>query len=312
MVQLYAAIWQKTGRQQLLIIFLSIVIAALAAVPLEFQKKMINSMNTGADFDHLILLGMMMTGAILLSLSLKWLLGYRSQRVGEWVIKYIRQIQLTDWIEETRGRNTGNTENRGPLANVVSSESETVGKFVGSAYSEPLLQLGTLLSVVGYIAFNQPVLGLIALLMVVPQALAVILTQRRINEMVRHRVVLLRKAVSSITGSDLAEARESILEDFDNLYDTRLRIFVWKLSVKLFLGIMNAVGLVAVLIIGGWYVIQGFEDVGSIVAATIGLTRIQKPWKDLVDFFRNMSIVHVQFELLRDLRATDGAPTGSS
>ena len=42
MFQLYAVIWQASGRRQIVLIFLSAAIAALAAVPLEFQKRIVN------------------------------------------------------------------------------------------------------------------------------------------------------------------------------------------------------------------------------------------------------------------------------
>jgi ABC-type bacteriocin/lantibiotic exporter with double-glycine peptidase domain len=81
---------------------------------------------------------------------------------------------------------------------------------------------------------------------------------------------------------------------------------VWKVSLKLLLGILNGVGLVVVLVYGGWLVSNGQSDVGTVVAATIGLGRIQGPWKELVGFFRSLSVVQVQYSLLRDFMAFRG------
>lgn len=136
--------------------------------------------------------------------------------------------------------------------------------------------------------------------MVLPQAVLVILTQAKVNELVRERVVVLRRAVNSVAGEMMDDAKQNVLEDFDRLYDNRRRIFLWKVSVKLLLGIINGAALVVILVYGGWLVTEGRSDVGSVVAATVGLGRIQGPWKELIAFFRNLSVVYVQYELLRD------------
>lgn len=47
MFGLYAAIWRVSGRRQITLIVLSIAIAALAAVPLSYQKDIINALTLG-------------------------------------------------------------------------------------------------------------------------------------------------------------------------------------------------------------------------------------------------------------------------
>jgi ABC-type bacteriocin/lantibiotic exporter with double-glycine peptidase domain len=56
-----------------------------------------------------------------------------------------------------------------------------------------------------------------------------------------------------------------------------------------------------VLVIGGWLVLEGESDVGIVVAATVGLTRIEQPWRLLAAFYRNLNAIKVQFELMRNL-----------
>jgi len=299
MPDLYRAIWRQTGAAQLLIIVLSLAVAGLAAVPLDYQKRIVNAMSEGASFDLLLGLGLTMLGIILFSLVLKWLLGYRSGIVGEDVVRRLRA-----WVvggeRLPSGAHAGNLET-GTLANIVSSEAETVGKFVGDAFAEPLLQLGTLASVTVFIFYTSPTLGLIVLAMVAVQAALVLGTQARINALVHERVVLLRDAINEITETDLEAVRAAVVADFDRIYDARRRIFIWKLSTKLILSLINGIGLVVVLVLGGWFVTQGHTDVGSVVAATVGLGRIQAPWRQLIGFYRKLSAVRVQFELLREV-----------
>ncbi|MGA9433009.1 MAG: ABC transporter ATP-binding protein, partial [Roseobacter sp.] len=66
-----------SGSRQIILIVFSIAIAALAAAPLKFQQDIVNLL-TNASFEasQLFLLGAGMMGVILLSLVLKWVMGY--------------------------------------------------------------------------------------------------------------------------------------------------------------------------------------------------------------------------------------------
>jgi hypothetical protein len=54
MFELYRTIWRLTARRQILLIGLSLATAALAALPIEYQKRFINRMGEGALFTELI------------------------------------------------------------------------------------------------------------------------------------------------------------------------------------------------------------------------------------------------------------------
>lgn len=301
MWKLYKAIWRHTAKRQLVLIVLSVAVAGLAAVPLDYQKEIFNGLTRGLDYSELLRLGAEMVAVILLSLALKWVLNFQASLAGEWAIKRLR----TRVCEEAGSRgNDGERElEEGTLANMVSSESETVGKFVGDAVAEPVLQIGTLISVVGYIAFTQPRLGLLLLFVVTPQIVILALTQSRINTLVAERVLVLRRSINQVTKHDIAKVKQSILEDFDRIYGTRRKIFVWKLSTKFVLSAINGFGLVAVLTIGGWLVIEGKSDVGTVVAATVGLGRIEQPWRLLAAFYRNLNAIRVQYDLMQEMFA---------
>lgn len=299
MLKLYKAIWRHTARQQITLLVLSLVVAGLAAVPLEYQKDIINGLSKGMSYEYLLELGVEMAGIILLSLAIKWMLGYQSGIVGEWVINRLRTVIYSDAVRPKGAAGDGIA--KGTLSNLISTESETIGKFVGNAVAEPVLQWGTMISVIGYIAATQPRLGLIAVAIVLPQAILVLCTQYKINKLVRDRVLLLRQSLNTITNSQLEQVKQSVLDDFDAIYDARRRIFIWKLSTKFILSTLNGLGLVSVLVLGGWLVLEGRSDVGTIVAATVGLNRIQQPWRLLVTFYRNLSAVQVQYELMRTL-----------
>ncbi len=296
MIDFYKAIWSATGSRQTLNIVLALVIAGLAAVPLNYQKDIVNGLTYGTlTAPDLWALGLAMGAVILLSLGLKWVLGYLASRLGE---DMIRSLRNSICRAPSDGSNSAALLTIGMRATMTSAEAEQVGKFSGSALSEPLLQAGTLAVIVGYIASNDPALGLIALAMIFPQVIVVLFAQSRVNALVAARVHTLREATNElVSGTSSADA---ISVKFDDIFDTRIQIFKWKLSSKFVLSAINGAGTVGVLLVGGLHVLDGTTDVGTVVAATIGLARLQGPTKQLVAFYRQVSAIAVKFKLLQD------------
>lgn len=299
MFQLYAAIWRVSSGRQVFLIILSLAIAFLAAVPLEFQKNIVNLLTENEiNREDLFWYCAFMMLAILVSLALKWLMGYRSGLLGEDIIRLIRTRLVVGAISaDTQGTSL----RKGTLSTAVSAEAEELGKFAGAAISEPVVQIGTLISVIGFIATSQPGLGTIALMMILPQVVIVLVTQRKVNQYVAERVRVLRKATDQLTARNVQEAEAAVTAHFDEIYEARRHMFIWKLSTKFLLSTINGSGTVAVLLLGGWLVIEGKTDIGTVVAATIGLGRIQAPTAFLIAFYRQVSANRIKFELLREL-----------
>ena len=296
MFRLYAAIWRVSAGRQVFLILLSLAIAALAAVPLEFQKDIINLLTKReVGLSELIWLGIGMSAAILLSLGLKWVMGYRSGTLGEDVIRLIRNRITQRALEDGDNRDV---IGQGTLTTAISAEAEDLGKFAGSAFSEPVVQIGTLVSVIGYISSTQPGLGVIALCMIAPQVAIVLFSQRHVNVFVAKRVHILRSASDTLNREDIEGAMAEVEAKFDAIYETRRKMYVWKLSTKFLLSAINGAGLVAVLMLGGTLVLDGRTDVGTVVAATAGLARLQGPSTFLIAFYRMVSANRIRFELL--------------
>jgi ABC-type bacteriocin/lantibiotic exporter with double-glycine peptidase domain len=57
---------------------------------------------------------------------------------------------------------------------------------------------------------------------------------------------------------------------------------------------------VAALLIGGWMVHTDQLEVGGVVAFISAVGRLNDPWGDLVNYFRDLSITQVKFGLVAD------------
>ena len=273
------------------------LVAALAAVPLKFQQLVVNSLVEHGEVGKLAWLCAGFLAAVLLSAALKFVLGRRLSVVGERVVLMIRERLYANHVGDA-ARDPAGAPQRGTLVTMLAADAEAVGSFAGSAISSPVVQIGTLISVIGFIVASQPWLGLLALIVVVPQAAIVLGIQSRINLRVRERVQALRDASDRISTSNLARVEDEVVADFRAIYQTRRRIFLLKLSSKFALGAISAVGKVGILFLGGWLVLEGRSDVGTVVASLTGLIRIEGPWRDLVSFFRTASTVRVKYAML--------------
>jgi hypothetical protein len=77
LLDLYRAVWRVTGRQQILLIGLSLTTDALAAAPLKFQRLVINNLVEHGEIRRVAWLCAGFLGVALLSAGLKFVLNVR-------------------------------------------------------------------------------------------------------------------------------------------------------------------------------------------------------------------------------------------
>ena len=294
MIAFYRAIWRFTWRRQLTLIALSLAVAGLAAAPLKLQEQIINHLIALGEPAVLVWLCLGYLGVVAVSGGLKFVLNFLTAGAGERVVRLIRGRLYTRAVEEGDAA----AVSRGTLVTMTSAEAEGVGAFAGAAIATPVLQIGTLLSVIGFIAASEPRLGLIALAVIVPQVVIVVAIQARVNRAARERTLRLRDAADRLSARDLAQVEAEVTRDFDDVLALRLRIFRLKLSTKYLQSLISAAGTAGVLLLGGWLVLQGRTDTGTVVASLSGLTRLEGPWRELVAFYRQASVMRVSYEML--------------
>jgi ABC-type multidrug transport system fused ATPase/permease subunit len=196
MRELYAYVWRSSAPQQIVLIILAIVAAVLATAPLELQRHIINTL---AGRERVERLGWLCGGYLIAALSiggLKYIVNIKSAGLGESMIRSLREKISHSSSPVTRNetlRETA-TDKSGTVVAMISTEAELVGKVIDDCISTPIAQAGTLLSVLSYTLYTEPLLGLVVLAIAVPQVVIVPLIQRRINAQTRERVRALRHA----------------------------------------------------------------------------------------------------------------------
>ena len=205
--------------------------------------------------------------------------------------------------DEALGETT--KDKAGTFVAMIASEAEAVGKFVGDCISTPTVQAGTLLSVLGYMLYTEPLLGLVVLLIAVPQVFAVPMIQRRINTLVRERVRTVRRAGDLVVdnmqgggGSSASSLESEIGNAFETIYLARLHVFKLKFGLKFLVSALQSLAVFVLLFAGGIMVLNGKTEIGIVVAFISGLDRVLDPWREMIAFVRSTSAAKVQFDLI--------------
>jgi ABC-type multidrug transport system fused ATPase/permease subunit len=309
MRELYAYVWRMSAIQQVVLIVLAIIAAVLATAPLELQRHIINTLAGHEKFDRL---GWLCGGYLIAALSiggLKYLVNIKSAGLGEFMIRSLREEALRS-ASRPNNPDTIPNETRpsksGALVTTVSSQAEAVGKFVGDCISTPIVQVGTMLSVLSYMLYTEPRLGVVVLFIAIPQLLLVPRIQRRLNVYVRERAHALVRAGELMVdpalgrGSAAGSLTGEISKAFETIYFARLHVFKLKFGLKFLISALQSMAVFVLLFVGGIMVINGTTEIGIVVAFISGLDRVLEPWREMIAFVRSTSAAKVQFDLLED------------
>jgi ABC-type bacteriocin/lantibiotic exporter with double-glycine peptidase domain len=77
-------------------------------------------------------------------------------------------------------------------------------------------------------------------------------------------------------------------------------IYRLKYVMNLLMNLLHHVSVATALGFGGWLVLQGRIEIGTVVAIVSGLGKLNDPWGDLVDWARELSVVRVKYRLFAD------------
>jgi ABC-type multidrug transport system fused ATPase/permease subunit len=305
---LYRYIWRISGRRQIWLALLSSTVFPLTMVPLELQRRIVNDAIGGRDLHLLWLLLAVYVVVVLVQGGLKYAMNVYRDIISERAIRSMRRHLYHGMRTAPTGHSAGASDGpstEGSKVSMVVAEVEPLGGFVGESISVPLVQIGALVSVLGYMLWVEPRIAAAGLVLYSPQLYVVPKIQAAINRRVQRRIVLVRELGQQIVeGADASQTAEVDATQYeqriDEIYRQRKRIAYLHYSLTLLNNLLDHSGTISVLAIGGWLAIQGRTDVGTIVAFVSGFERISEPWRELVSFYRRSSDTRVKYRLVRD------------
>ncbi|MBI2741624.1 MAG: hypothetical protein HYX38_34455 [Rhodospirillales bacterium] len=292
---LYGYVLKVSRRQQVRLGLLTLAVFPLSLVPLELQRRIINYAVAHSAIELLLVLGALYLGVLLLQSGLKFLRDVYMYRIAEGVTRVLRRkfVRLGP-------RNVG--VEGGTKQAIISAEAEKVGGFVAESISLPMLQAGTVLSIAAYMLVIEPLVAVVAIVFLVPSVVVVGLAQPVLNRLSRSKITVVRSLGDSVLRDGGHDAGKGVESDalVERIYDLRLRFANLKIATKSFNQLITGLGLLSILLVGGWLAIQGRTEIGIIVAFMSGYERMTGPARDLLNFYRRLSMMRVQYRLVAD------------
>lgn len=280
-------VWIMSGWHQFTLAALAVGGALLNLAPIELQRRMVDDAIVAGDAALLFWLGGVYAAALLAHKGAKFLLAWYQGWVAEKTIAYTRahlsRLYGQDGVVLTPGK----------AVSIIGGEVDKLGAFVGGGPSTALANAATLVGVFGYMLVVEPAIAALSFALLAPQLLLTPLMQRRLNALLQRRVEMMR-----LFGDRLAETGQGDVSLILRLLHNRMVFIRLKAVLKTLLNLMSDGAALAILMLGGWLVVEGQTTVGVVLAFVSGFGRIAGPLRDLMTFYRQASQAGVQHQMI--------------
>ena len=263
------------------------------------QRRIVNAAVDSGPFSFVAVLCAVYVGVILTQGSLKLALNIYRGSVSEAAVKRLRLEPGLERVAQADGKQESGDE--GVAISIIVSEVEAVGGFVGTSFSEPVLNGGILLSIFGYMLVVQPWMAMVALALFIPQVFFIPLLQELINRRTEKRIKTVRAMTVDIVDKENGEAgakEKTYRRRVADIYRLNMQIFRRKYAMTFLMNLVHHLGIVGILFVGGLLLVRGETEVGTVVAFISGLNRTHDPWGDLVTWFRDLTNNGVKYQLI--------------
>ncbi len=284
-----------SGVHQLLLLALTVSVFLIEVVPLELQRRIVNDLIKDRPYRWVIILCAVYAGVVLVQGGTKLGLNVYRGWVGERAVRDLRH-RIHSVIEAPPTLSPA-AEAQGIAVSMIVAEVDPIGGFVGGSVSEPLLQGGILASVLAYLIHIDPWMALGAFALFVPQFLFVPLMQAAVNRRAGARIRILRQLGIGVIDQSNGHFRADD-QRIDRVFSLDMGIFRFKFTMNFLMNLCSHLQIVSALLIGGWWVHIDRLELGGVVAFISGISRLNDPWGDLVNYFRDITVTQVKYRLL--------------
>ncbi|MGR9417948.1 ABC transporter ATP-binding protein [Rhizobium leguminosarum] len=243
---LFGFIWLMGRRHQALIAGLSMVLFAIGAAPLELQRRIINEATQQASYGSLLFLVSLYLAVAVVEGAIKFTLNLYRSWVGERGTLWLRARVLHQ-------AETPPSESmlEGVELSIVLAEAEPVGGFVGTSISEPLLQVGILVTVCSYLIYLQPLMMLAVAATFAPQIAFVPMMQAAINRRVEAKVAIMRDvSVGMVHAIEGGQGENPQTSRIGAIFSANMGIYRYKYAMNFLMNLMAQLGYVGIFVLG--------------------------------------------------------------
>jgi len=294
---IFRYIWTTSAMHQVALSLATGVIALLEFVPLELQRRIVNDVVKGRNFRFVIVLCTVYLAVILAQGGIKLVVNIYRAWVGERATRDLRRRIRT--LIASSPQSSRSSQASGVEISMIVAEVEPLGAFAGAAIAEPLLQAGILVTVIAYLIHLEFWIAVAAIVIFTPQIVFVPWMQWAINRSTASRVSVLRAVSAEVLEPNERSGRiESMDTHIDRVFELNMKIFKLKFSMNFLMNLCSHLQIIAALLVGGWFVLTDRLAIGGVVAFISAIARLNNPWGDLVNYFRDMNSAQVKFRLV--------------
>ncbi|KJZ26069.1 ABC transporter ATP-binding protein [Tritonibacter mobilis] len=299
---------RTTGRSQVGLVLFSLTAMPVLYLTLELPKQIVNRVFEseavgeaigGFNLSQVSLL-FVLCGLYFLAISLnginKYFLNIRKGYVAEQFARRLRLSVYRQW------RRTPPSIRPAAIMPVLGPEIEPVSGFASEILAVPLLQGGTLITILLFMFLQDPILAAAALTVLPLQLIIVPQLQRRVNMVSRDRIREMR-----ILGEKLdKQMREfdcralPICYSFRKLRAQRLKIHRLKFLAKTVNNFLTALTPFLFYSLGGYFVLQERVSLGALVAMLSAHKEFSSPLKELFKFYQQSEDVRIRYQEIRN------------
>ena len=324
---LFGFIWAHSKRDQLILLVVTACLFPLLYLTLELPKRIINDA-IGAQSSVIDVWGYQISqitflavlcaaflAAVLLHGLVKMRINTMKGVLAERMLRrfryqLIRRILLFPhpYFERV---------SQGELVSMITAESEPMGGLMGDAISQPVLQAGQMLTILGFLFAQSFWFGLAACAMIPVQAWLIPRLQRQINLLNKSRIKEVRvlagqisESASGVTALRAHGGWRYRLAQISNrlavLYEIRFEIYQKKFFMKFLNNFIGQLTPFFFYAIGGYLVLQGLVSLGALVAALAAYKDLSSPWKELLDYYNQTQDMSLRWEVVTERFAPSG------
>lgn len=316
---IFGFIWRYSRSQQIMIIIMTLASFPFLYYMLELPKHIINDAIDGKSFpkdffgaqlgqiEYLLvlcfLLFLLLVVNALFSMKINTYQGISAERM----LRRLR-YQLFDRILRFPPRHFQRVT-PSELSSMITSEVEPLGDFIRDSFAMPMVQGGTMITVLYFMISEDPILGFVAIAMVPVQAWIIPKLQHKVNMLGRERVLRARQLAGRVGESVLGIGdvhandtsrflRADISHHLAGIFWVRAELFNRKFFMKALNAFLSQLTPLFFYSVGGYLIIEGDLTLGALVAVLAAYNRFTTPWKELLKYYQRLNDGKIKYEQL--------------
>ena len=314
---LFKFIWRYSKRDQIILLILTAISFPFLYLSLDLPKTIINKAIGGKDvpeeifgmtvdqIDYLLILSGAFLALVFVNGGFKFYVNVFRGQLGERMLRRLRYSLLARVLRFPLPQ--FKKVSQGEVIQMVNSEVEPLGGFVGDSIALPAFQGGTLLTILIFMFIQDWMLGLAAIALYPIQGYIIPKLQWHVNQLGKKRVrnvrVLAEKIGEAVSGIEEVHANDGarrILARFTErlgvIYDIRYEIFRRKFFIKFLNNFIAQLTPFFFYSIGGYLVIKGDLTFGALVAILAAYKDLSAPWKELLTYYQRLADSRIKYD----------------